>query len=173
LNFLARTVPDARCGGCPLTETNTFTIRVYPRNEFVHPLDLDSSNELLLPRRRLSDRVSRHLRLGASPEAKWRIARLKHLLLTGASGCETGGYSKLIKEDHWRGFNTSPYFACTTKMSEFFWVRSATCVSKRLNEPGSRLDNLKYTRDSQAHILAVFRLFTCQRAQIFKQQSLT
>ena len=35
LNFLARTVPDARCGGYPLTETDTFTIRVYPRNEFV------------------------------------------------------------------------------------------------------------------------------------------
>ena len=35
LNFLARVVPDAPCHGCPLTETDTFTTRVYPRNEFV------------------------------------------------------------------------------------------------------------------------------------------
>src|SRR5216110_2765461 len=36
LNFLARAVPDARCGSLwLLTETDTFTARVYPRNEFV------------------------------------------------------------------------------------------------------------------------------------------
>ena len=35
LNFLARTVPDARCGPCGLTETDTFESSVYPRNEFV------------------------------------------------------------------------------------------------------------------------------------------
>ena len=35
LNFLARVTPDARCGGCPLTESDTFVTRVCPRNEFV------------------------------------------------------------------------------------------------------------------------------------------
>src|SRR5215213_6219452 len=35
LNFLARVVPDARCDSCELTGTDTFTTRVYPRNEFV------------------------------------------------------------------------------------------------------------------------------------------
>ena len=36
LNFLARVDPDAPCGPCDgLTETDTFTTRVYPRNEFV------------------------------------------------------------------------------------------------------------------------------------------
>ena len=35
LNFLARVVPDAPCDSFELTETDTFTTRVYPRNEFV------------------------------------------------------------------------------------------------------------------------------------------
>src|SRR5678816_2068688 len=40
LNFLARSHPLARCGGCPLTETDSFWKRVYPRNEFVHTAQL-------------------------------------------------------------------------------------------------------------------------------------
>jgi len=36
LYFLARVVPDARRGPFGLTGTDTFTTRVYPRNEFVH-----------------------------------------------------------------------------------------------------------------------------------------
>src|SRR5438552_4109125 len=40
LNFLARVIPDARCGPCGLTKTYTFMARVYPRNEFVHTAQL-------------------------------------------------------------------------------------------------------------------------------------
>jgi hypothetical protein len=49
LNFLARIVPDALCRNpcCKqhglLTMTDTFTIRVYPRNEFVHQSNQDNS----------------------------------------------------------------------------------------------------------------------------------
>src|SRR3954453_9436659 len=69
LNFLARTVPDARCGGCPLTETDTFTIRVYPRNEFVQTYRIKTfSSRLLLPRRRQ--------RLGVSPDETHPFGRI-------------------------------------------------------------------------------------------------
>jgi hypothetical protein len=43
LNFLARIVPDARRHSFELAETDTFTIRVYPRNEFVHQSNQDNS----------------------------------------------------------------------------------------------------------------------------------
>src|SRR5688572_15187146 len=40
LNFLTRAHPDARCGPCGLTETDTFSARVNPRNEFVQTAQL-------------------------------------------------------------------------------------------------------------------------------------
>src|SRR5829696_8922113 len=40
LNFLARAHPDASCGPFGLMRTNTFSARVYPRNEFVHTAQL-------------------------------------------------------------------------------------------------------------------------------------
>jgi len=46
LNFLAQSVPDALCTatlkGRALTETDTFTDCVYPRNELIHQLSQDN-----------------------------------------------------------------------------------------------------------------------------------
>src|SRR4028119_110176 len=60
LNFLARADPHARCGRCRLTETDSFTTRVCPRNEFVQTDRIKTfSGRLLLPPRRQRPGVSR------------------------------------------------------------------------------------------------------------------
>jgi hypothetical protein len=110
LNFLARTVPDARCGGCPLrkhplTEADTFTIRVYPRNEFVQTGWVKTfSNRLLLPRRRQ--------RLRGQPDPLAFGYCYPQACFTGCKAQTSSmAYSnKMIKEDH--------LLACTTRMLE-------------------------------------------------------
>jgi len=102
LNFLARDDPDARRGGCPLTETDTFTTRVGPRNEFVQTGWIKTfSSRLLLPHRRQRRR--------GQPDPPTPFG-------TSFTGCKAQtssmAYSnKMIKEDH--------LLACTTRMSEF------------------------------------------------------
>jgi hypothetical protein len=100
LNFLARVVPDAPCGPCGLTGTDTFTTRVGPRNEFVQTGWIKTfPNRLLLPPNRQRPGVS-------------RIHSPSRARFTGCKAQTSSmAYSnKMIKEDH--------LLACTTRMLE-------------------------------------------------------
>ena len=95
LNFLARIVPDARrtrakTSFAPTeTETDTFTIRVYPRNEFVQTNRIKTIRmAVTAPSSARTNRVSRTPRT-KQLHSRVRIARLK--TSSGASGCDPGG----------------------------------------------------------------------------------
>jgi hypothetical protein len=77
------------------------------------------------------------------------FARLKHS--SGCSGCESGATQKLIKEDH---FLRAPQGCLRFRISNLKF-RSETRIL--VSDPSC-------TQDFRTHILAAFRLFTCQRA---------
>ena len=84
-----------------LTETDTFTTRVYPRNEFVHTGWIKDFLQpaVTAPPPARATRVSRNSFV--LPLHCFEFARLKSSS-SGASGCDPGGTQKLIKEDHFR-----------------------------------------------------------------------
>ena len=104
LNFLARAVPDARRRPFGLAETDTFTARVYPRNEFVQTDRVKTLlGQLLLPPCRLGrgGQSNGFVLAGGSPRCFNRPtrARLKHFFWLPR--CDPGLLTtKLIKEDH-------------------------------------------------------------------------
>jgi hypothetical protein len=93
LNFLARAAPDARCGPCGLTGTDTFTARVNPRNEFVQTDRVKTLlGQLLLPPGRLGPKGQSN-RL---PLSKLRTQRLEQgsNISSGCPGCDPGDYKQ-------------------------------------------------------------------------------
>ena len=112
LNFLARAHPDAPCGPCGLMRTDTFSARVYPRNEFVRTAQLKTFacaavTALASARRRRS--VPRPPAPCGSG-LRENSARLKHLILAPPAREDRGVLTQktLIKEDH--------FLACTTRI---------------------------------------------------------
>ena len=86
LNFLARAVPDARCGPFGLTETDSFRSDVYPRNEFVQTDRVKTLlGQLLLPPCRLGQRGQSN-RLRPNPP----FGRLKTQRLEQGSNISSG-----------------------------------------------------------------------------------
>jgi len=93
LNFLARAAPDARCDSCELTETDTFTTRVYPRNEFVQTDRAKTVlGQLLLPPCRLGQKgqSNRLLFSKLKPQPFEQGSNIS----SGCPGCDPGDYSQ-------------------------------------------------------------------------------
>src|SRR5271155_155732 len=145
LNFLARTDPDARCHPYGPTETDTFTIRVYPRNEFVQTFLIKTYPErLLLPPAGKAEGQSGRLLFNL----RRSVIHLNCKAQTSSMASQT--------IDQGRSLTCVKPQGCLRSL-----LRPSRFRERRLGSS----DPPEYISDVLTHILAIFRLFTCQRTK--------